>query len=139
MSPENVEIVRRLNAVFNDAPRDVERWIPYYHPDAEFRSPPEWPEADTYRGRDGIEELALAWAGSFEEYRWDEEEVFDAGEDVVVGLWHHRGQLPGSDEWVERRVGTVWYLREGKIERVLSYFSWDQALEAADVPGRRRA
>jgi ketosteroid isomerase-like protein len=132
MSEENVELVREVNAVFNDAPGDVERWLPYYEGDAEFHMPPEWPEGRVYRGHDGIRALANAWIGSFDEYRWDEERLIDEG-DCVVALWHHRGRARGTNVWLERQIGSVWYLRDQRIAKVLAFFSWVEALEAAGV------
>jgi ketosteroid isomerase-like protein len=122
-----------MNALFNESPTDAE-WLSHYDPEVEFQAPPEWPEGRVYRGRSAVGELANAWTESFDEYRWDEERIFDAG-DRVVALWHHRGRLQGSRDWVERQIGTVWYFREGKIVKVLTFFSWAEALEAAGVPG----
>ena len=53
----------------------------------------------------------------------------------MVALWHHRGRLQGSSDWVERQIGTVWHFRDGKIVKVLTFFSWAEVLEAAGVPG----
>ena len=84
MSQENVEIVRRLNAAFNESPDEPERWLSHYEEEAEFHPPREWPEASIYRGREEIGELARIWARSFDEYRWEEEKIIDAGELSVV-------------------------------------------------------
>jgi hypothetical protein len=130
MPEENMEIIRRLNALFNEAPHDAESWLSYYDPGAEFVAPREWPERRVYSGHAGIEELANAWVASFDEYRWDEEKVLDTGE-CVVALWHHRGRL--GSEWAEREIGSVWYLTGGQIVRVLLFFSWAEALEAAGL------
>src|SRR5262249_12356051 len=96
MAGENVELVREVNAVFNEAPGAIERWMPYYSRDAEFHMPPEWPEGRVCRGHDGISALANAWIGSFDEYRWDEARLIDES-DCVVALWHHRGRARGTN------------------------------------------
>lgn len=135
MSEQDVETIRRLNQAFNDAPEDTDAWLAFYHRDAEFHTPPEWPEASVYRGHEGVAELGSAWFGSFDEYRWDAEEYIDAG-DCVVALFHHRGRM--GTEWVERPIGAVFYLREGKVARTVAYFNWDDALKTAGLGGRPR-
>jgi ketosteroid isomerase-like protein len=130
MSEQDVETIRRLIAVFNEAPEKVDAWLSFFHPDAEFQAPPEWPEARSYRGHEEIAQLADAWFGSFDEYRWDEEEIIDA-DDCVVALFHHRGRM--GNQWVEREIGSVYYLRDAKVERVVTYFNWDEAFETAGL------
>jgi ketosteroid isomerase-like protein len=125
----NIEIVRRMNAAFN---RGDERWVGFYDPDVEFRTPPEWPEESVYIGHDGIRHAAGLWAASFNEYEWTIDRLVDAA-DCVVALHHHRGRIGDSGAWVERPLGAVYFLRDGKIVRVLSFFSWVEALEAAGV------
>ena len=132
MSRENVEIVRRLNAAFNRSPDEPEHWLSHYEEEAEFHPPREWPEACIYRGREEIGELARIWARSFDEYRWEEEKIIDAGA-CVVALWKHRGRIQGSADWVEQEVGTLWFFRGERIARTLAFFSWSEALEAAGV------
>jgi len=116
-----------MNAAFN---RGEEGWVVFYDPAVEFRTPPEWPEDDVYTGHDGIRHAAGLWAESFSEYEWTIDRLVDAS-DHVVALHRHRGRIGDSDAWVERPLGAVYFLRAGKIVRVLSFFSWDEALKAA--------
>src|SRR5437588_278881 len=122
MSKEDMELVRELNRGFNTS---AEGWVELYDPEVEFHMPREWPEESIYRGHEGILRVAELWRQNFSEYRWDEDQLIDAG-DCVIGLWHHRGRVKDSGDWIEQRVGTVMYAREGKIVRVLSYFSWEE-------------
>jgi ketosteroid isomerase-like protein len=133
MSQENVEAIRQMNDVFNERPDDASAWLRHYHPDAEFVTPPEWPEERVYRGHDGIARLARAWTRSLEDYHWDTKDLIDAGDDTVVGLFLHRGRLSGGVKWIEREVGAVWHLRDGKVARAESFFSWREALDAAGL------
>lgn len=133
VSERDVETIRRLNAAFNEAPDDTQGWLAFYHPEQEFHAPPEWPERSVYRGHEGIAELGEAWFGSFDEYRWDEEEIIDAG-DCVVALFHHRGRM--GQEWVERQIGCVFTVRDEKVVRVLAFFDWNQALAAVGLEPR---
>jgi ketosteroid isomerase-like protein len=135
VSEEDVETIRRLNAAFNEAPGNTEAWLAYYHPEGEFHAPPEWPERDVYKGHEGVVELAGAWFGSFDEYRWDAHEYIDTG-DCVVALFHHRGRM--GNEWFEREIGCVFQLRDGKVARVDARFDWDEALQVAGLAERVR-
>jgi ketosteroid isomerase-like protein len=129
MSEENMHLVRRMNEAFN---RGDDSWIGFYDPEVEFRTPPEWPEDSVYRGHDGIRRAAALWAESFSEYVWKIDSLIDAP-DCVVGLHHHRGRIRDGGGWVERPLGAVYFLRSGKIARVLSFFSWSEALKAAGL------
>ena len=132
MSQENVELIREVNALFNENPGDASSWLDYYDAEAEFQMPPEWPEGRLLRGHGEIKATANAWIGSFDEYRWDEERILDA-DDCVVALYHHRGRARGTGDWVERQIESVWYLRDRKVVKVLAFFSWEEALEAAGL------
>jgi ketosteroid isomerase-like protein len=129
MSQENVEIVREMNEAFN---RGDESWVAFFDPEAQFHTPPEFPDDSVYTGHEGIRRGAAVWIESFTEYRWDLDTLFDE-RDCVVGLFHHRGRLKDSGAWIERPVGTLYYLRDGRIVRVLSYFSWAEALKAVGL------
>ena len=131
MSEENIEIVRRMNAAFNHGD---EGWVGFYDPEVEFRMPPEWPEDRMYTGHDGIRYAAGLWAASFSEYEWTIDRLLDAS-DWVVALHHHRGRIGDSEAWVVRPLGVVYFLRDRKIVRGLSFFSWAEALEAVGLSG----
>jgi len=127
MSTENVEIVRRSVEAFN---RGDEGWVGFFDAEVEFLTPPEFPDDSVYLGHDGIRRGAALWIQSFTEYEWHIDRLIGAP-DRVVGLYHHRGRIKDSGAWIERPVGAVYFLHEGKIVRVLSYFSWAEAFEAA--------
>jgi hypothetical protein len=129
MSHENVEIVRALNDSFNAGEED---WPRFYHPEAEFHMPREWPEDRVYYGPEGVKKGGDAWNESFDEYRWDVDELIDVG-DSVVALVHHRGRIGGSTEWIEREVGAIFEVHSGQVTKVRAFLSWDEAREAAGL------
>ena len=129
MSQENVEIVRRRNEAFNSGD---ETWVGFFDAGVEFLSPPEFPDDSVFTGHNGIRHGAALWTQSFTEYEWHEDRVIDA-RNCVVGLYHHRGRIKDSGAWIERPVGAVYFLQDGKIVRVLSFFSWDEALKAVGL------
>jgi hypothetical protein len=52
----------------------------------------------------------------------------------VVALYRSRGRIKDGGAWLEQPIGAVVYLRDSKILRVLSYFSWAEALEVGGLP-----
>lgn len=130
MSQEDVALIREVNARFNSDPQNAAQWIELYDPAIEFRMPAEWPEEPVYYGHEGVRRAAALWSENFDDYRWDEEHLIDCG-DFVVGLWHTRGRIKDGGAWIEAPVGTIWHVRDAKIVRVVCYFTWAEALEAA--------
>ncbi len=131
MSQENVEIVRAAVAAFDAA--DADRVIALAHPDFEARVAPELSaEPDTYRGRDGIRRYMESFAEAFEDIGFEAEELWDAGDDVVVAL---RMTATGKHTKirVEQRNGGVWSVRDGRLVRIETYVSAEEALRAVGL------
>jgi ketosteroid isomerase-like protein len=131
MSQENVEIVRRALGEFNTG--DVERVAACFHPDFEGRVSPELSaEPDTYHGRDGIQRYFESFRETFEEIRFEGEEFVDAGDSVVVSLCMSAiGKV--TKIRVEQRNAGVWTVLDGKVVRIDTYASFDDALGAAGL------
>ena len=130
MSQEDVEVVRRTLAAFNE--NGVEATLEYFDPEVEWVGPPEWLEKHLYEGHEGIREIAAVWTESFDDYHLVPVEFVDAGDDVVA-LVFQRGHVKGSSDPIEQQIGYVWTVRNGKGVRVRVFFSWDQAREVAGV------
>jgi hypothetical protein len=130
MSQQNVEIVRRLNAAFN---RSSDEWLEFYDSSAEIQLPPGLFEDRVGAGREDIRRAAALWTETVDAYHWEMAELIDAGDECVVGLSHFRSRINGGGAWLKPRLGVVFYLRDAKIVRVLAYFSWAEALQAAGV------
>ena len=86
-----------------------------------------WPGKPLYEGREGALELIAEWTASFEEYRWEVDQIDEVG-DLVLTLVHHRG-ISGSTRIVAP-AGAVWRLEGGAVVEVWFYFSWDEARAA---------
>jgi ketosteroid isomerase-like protein len=128
MSQENVEVVLAMNRAFN---RHEDTWVDFYDPDAEYVMPADWPEESVYRGHEGLRRLLAAITAIFPEREWMMERVTDAGDDSVLVLAHVRANVAGQE--VEQRIAALSYLDGGKIVRQLTYFTWDEALNAVGV------
>jgi ketosteroid isomerase-like protein len=131
MSQENVEIVRGIveaaarddwNAAMAAADPSVE-WV---------EMPSLGPDASTYTGIEELRGAINSWIGTWSEYDVEVVRYADAGDDVVV-LFRERGQGGVSGAAVERQLGEVWTLRDGKVVRVRLYGRWNEALEAAGL------
>ena len=120
MSRENVEMVRSLyDAV---ARGDTATVLALYDPEVEWdfsRHPYGALIGGTvYRGHEGLRrffrEMREAWQG----VEWDLEQVFDAGEHVILVVnQRSRGRTSGAE--TEGSALGVWTIRQGKVVRVV--------------------
>jgi ketosteroid isomerase-like protein len=124
-----VEIVRQVFEAFNT--EDIERILPFVHPDLEAEIPPEVSaEPDTYRGHSGMRRYFQTFQDAMDEIRFEPEQLWDVGESVVVAL---RLTAKGRQTAiaVEQRTAAIWTIRDGKVIRVRAYASPSEALVAA--------
>jgi ketosteroid isomerase-like protein len=129
MSEENVEVVRRLYARWNQThgvpPLDsIDPDI-----DVEFRG---GILDGKYRGHAGVTEALETFWSSFDESRIDVESCVASGDDVLVRLrYFARGKASGVE--VDAPGWHVWTVRDGKAVRWLVLGTEREALEAAGL------
>jgi ketosteroid isomerase-like protein len=129
VSEENVEIVRQSYEAYLRG--DLEAALVAFDPQIEIYDH-ELPDADAYRGLEGLLRWQSDWEQSWESWRWDPENFIDAGERVVaIVRVHAKGRQSGVD--LERLDGALWTLSAGKCVRLDYYGSSEQALEAAGL------
>ena len=133
MPEDPKQLVRDAIAAFNE--RGVDGSLAYFHPDVEWYGPPDWIEDQVFRGHDGVREANDLFARSYAEYRWRLEEVLD-GRERVVALAHQLGRWEPGGNAVEQPVGLVLEVQAGKVWRVWTYLTWDEALEAEGLEPR---
>jgi ketosteroid isomerase-like protein len=131
MSQENVEVVRHgLEAA---ARNDWNEVMASVDPSIEWVEMPSLgPDASTYTGMEELREAISSWMGMWSQYHAEVVRYADTGDDVVV-LFRERGHGGVSGAAVERELGEVFTLRDGKVMRVRLYGSWVEALEAAGL------
>jgi ketosteroid isomerase-like protein len=129
MSEENVEIVRRHIDAYGSG--NYEAALAAYHPevvcDATVR-----PEGRIYRRREGVAEAIRVWAGTWDEWRWEIEELIDA-QDKVLMVVREFARGKGSGVNVVQQTFWVYTLRGGQIVHAKVLVDRAKALEAAGL------
>jgi ketosteroid isomerase-like protein len=134
MSSKNVEIVRQLLELNRgDGLDPVDSILALVDPNCEFTSVMAAVEPQTYRGHDGVRDYLAEMADSWQEWRMEVEEAFDADPDTVLTVF--RALVVGKDSGaaVETRRAMVCELSAGKIRRARAYPSREEALHAAGL------
>jgi uncharacterized protein len=132
MSQENVEIVRRVSEAFAEG--DLDTVFALVAPEIEwdFSNADTWLEEQVYRGYDAITEFFGKWIGEWEDYRFELEDVIDAG-DKAVAIVRDEGRGKSSGIRLERRHAEVWTFRDGKVIRIEPFDAKTKALEAVGL------
>jgi ketosteroid isomerase-like protein len=136
MSQENVEIVRRLFAAFEDVDvGSVERRLDEvretFDPEVEWVAPPHSLLAsEEYRGYGGIRRFWTQFLSAWDQYGVQVDELIDAG-DQVVAVMRLCGRT--NELEVDEARSSLLTLRDGRIVRIEPFASKDGALEAAGL------
>src|SRR6188472_4398723 len=130
MSQENVETVKRSLEAFEQGGLDAS--LRFYDPEVTWEEAQDEPEAETYRGHDGVRALAEKWLEPFDDLRIEPYEFIDAGEAVVMP-YRFRGRERSSGTDITAPETWVFWLRNGKISEVREYRHKAEALEAVGL------
>jgi ketosteroid isomerase-like protein len=132
VSQENVEIVRRSYAAFNRVivSGDIAPFLlEFYDPGIEYK-PVE--EESAVQGHEQFGEYCRRFYDVWEEFRWELEEVIDAGDSIVSeALLKGRARASGIE--ITQRLFLVADVRGSKIVRLREYLDRQEALEAAGL------
>ena len=128
---EIVEVVRRSNDAFNR--RDVEAVIALSDPDIEIRDIPELPEAQVFRGHEGLRKLlALNWE-PWEQVVVGVERLIEVDGETVLLLSRNRWTVRESRIDIVQPRGSIFTVRGGRIVRAQFYADQKLALKAAGI------
>jgi ketosteroid isomerase-like protein len=105
--------------------------LSYYDAEVEFDASVR-PGGQVYRGHEGVAEAMRVWAGAWEDWSLEFEQMIDAGDKVLV-IARESGRGKGSGVEVEQRAFAVFTLREGRIVHWKGFVNRRQALEAAGL------
>ena len=133
MSRENVEIVRRAGEAFNR--RDVEALAAMSDDDLEFVSAFAAVETGgvAYRGPKAWQRYFARMDETWDGWRVEDLEVFDAGGDRVAAVFRVVGRGKASGVPVDQRIGIAYRFRNGKLWRMRAYLDPAEALEAVGL------
>ena len=131
MSRENVELIRAGYEDFNETGQPP---LHIYDPAIEWHTRADLPDSGVHRGHEALAALAAEWVGSFEDLRFEIEDVIDRDDYVVLPIVL-RGRIRGSDEEVAMRETHVCKIRDGLLVEVREYQTLEEALEAVGLAG----
>jgi ketosteroid isomerase-like protein len=131
MSQQNVDAFRAVIGAINERGADAD--LELLDREIEFREDPEFPGAQVYRGRDEVVRNFREFTASFDYFRFEIEDLRDAGEDKVVAVLHEQARGKASGLKVDRRSGWVTTFRDGKVLSFEIYLDPANAVEAAAV------
>ena len=122
---ENVEVVRDM---LEDYVRgNYEAALPAFAQAVEVVT-----SLERFHGPAGVVEEAKRWEEMWSDYRFEVQDLVDAGEKVVL-LYRQVGKSKESGVEVEEQAAWVYTLRDGKIARVEMFQDRETALRAAGV------
>jgi len=94
---------------------------------------------ETFEGAEAIRRFIEDWHRSWEDYRYEEEEMLDLGHGILLSVLRESGRLVGGDGRVEQRVAHLTTWANGKIEWFKHYPHPDEARAAAERLAQERA
>ena len=133
MSQQNVDAFRAVIEAINERGADAD--LELLDRAIEFREDPEFPDAQVYRGRDEVVRNFREFSAAFDYYRFEIEDLRDAGDDKVVAVLREQARGKASGLRVDRRSGWVATFRDGKVLSFEIYLDPAHALEAVALRG----
>ena len=133
MSQEDMELTRQAYEAWNDG--DLDWMLDHMTEDFEFRPGLGFSDIDAVvRGKDGWRRFSEMWHEAWDDITVRVERIEDL-DDRIVALLTFDGRGRGSGVEVSLQVGQVATVREGKVAKLVSAPSWDEALKAAGLSG----
>jgi len=88
------------------------------------------PDGDLVWKKEDVQRAMRRYLDSWEEYRFDLEDLAEVGPGKVVGICRERGK-PKQGSTVDRRFGGLWVVEDGKIASWTTYLTPKEAVRAA--------
>jgi ketosteroid isomerase-like protein len=132
VSQENVELMRRALDHF----RTTGEFLPgvlaadFVWDMSTFRN---WPEQQAYEGVEGARTFIREWTAAFDDWRFEVEEIHDAGADKVVAVLRQRGRSKSTGLPVDMLLAQVYTLDGGRQTRMQMYADPAEALKAVGL------
>ena len=126
-----------LRGIYERLGRAGEIEVRFLDPAVEWRPPPTSPVAGVYRGREQAIAEFETWTEPFEDWRWQPEELIDAGFRGGDWVWLVRGNESGRGVGSGVEIGArqfhVLTLRRGRLARLEMYDDRSAAMRAASL------
>jgi ketosteroid isomerase-like protein len=131
MSEENVEVVREIFEAFNR--RDWSAWESHHHPNVVWQDPPELPDSGTHVGVGEIRRFFEELLETGDDWHVEVETVESVGVNRV--LMRGRSVTVGRVSRIplDDPLFQLFELEDGRVRRVRTFRSTDEALEAAGL------
>jgi uncharacterized protein len=130
VSQANVEAAERIYAARLHG--DIDALLAELDPEIEWRPHLATLGGRSIRGHAEVREYLASLEQEWEDFRQEVEQLFDAGDEVVVFLnTYSRGR--GSGIELQPRVAHVLRFRDGKCVKSVTYLDRDEALRAAGL------
>ncbi len=130
--PKNTAVIRDIYDGWGSGDFSVS--VDLFDPQAVFVMRPEFPDAGTYAGREGIAQFMRGFLEPWARLTIEAEEIIEAGERIVVAVIQ-RGTGAGSGAFTEFRYFHVWSFRGDGVIRLESIRDRAAALQAAGLAG----
>jgi ketosteroid isomerase-like protein len=130
MSQENVEAMRAAMQAFNR--RDGVSFDALLARDAEIVPVRAAVDGTVFRGLDAASQYCAAVDESWDDLRWEVEEIRDGGE-WVLALGHIRGRGRDTGAAIDTRAGWVARFREARITSFRTYANRAEAIQAVGL------
>jgi ketosteroid isomerase-like protein len=136
MSQENVDVVHRAVAAWND--RDVDAMLALTDPQIEYVNSPTAVEPGTSRGHESLEDVLRTQWEILSDARWELDRLYERGNEIV-GLGRISRRMPGSDARIEDLVLVAVLFGNGRVTRMevmgFGQAEVQEALEAVGLSG----
>lgn len=126
--PASLEMVRIALQAYGNG--DCEIALALADPLIRWDERPSRPDGDLVWGHDDVERAMRRYLDSWEQYRFDLEDIAEVGPGKVVGICRERGK-PKEGVAVDRRFGGLWVVEESKIVSWATYLTPKEAVRAA--------
>lgn len=131
MSQSSVESFRSSIEAFNR--RDLDAALAHFHRDIEWEGPPNDPDAETYRGHDGVLAFWRHWLETMDDFQLDIDDCVEIDSECLVVEARVRGTGHGSGVPVEAELFQLVDYHDGKASRVRMFGTKHAAMTAAGV------
>jgi ketosteroid isomerase-like protein len=113
---------------------DLELALERSHPDVEWQTLDEFPDAGTHHGREGLRAFFRTWFDTFTGFRVELEKCEALDEDRVIAMARVSGEGAGSGvEVASPPFFQLFELRDGLLIRARMFRTEEEALEAAGL------